>query len=152
MTPPNLTHSDVCLIKIYNKKLKTIRVPCKNTNRFQQPVKKIKDKNRILNSSQIHCEFTFIHIFILAWLWLCISSQQNLIPRNENHEIRIRFDIGVAGVNNHFSLTFLSPSDIIVSSEMGRWIVSTVEKSQDPHSQSNVQTTFHQPFIVLIVS
>ena len=35
MTPLNLTHSDVCLIKIYNKKLKTIRVPCKNTHRFQ---------------------------------------------------------------------------------------------------------------------
>ena len=148
MTPLNLTHSDVCLIKIYNKKLKTIRVSCKNTYRFQQPVKSKGRKNETLNCNKsiIHSEVTHV---CTSSSWLCISSQQNLIPRNENHEIRIRFDIGVAGVNNHFSLTFLSPSDIIVSSEMGRLVVSNVETSQEPHSQSSIQTTFHQPLIVL---
>ena len=44
MTPLNLTHSDVCLIKIYNKKLKTIRVPCKNTQISVASIK-LKDKN-----------------------------------------------------------------------------------------------------------
>ena len=64
--------------------------------------------------------------------WFRITIRSNLIPRNENHEVRIRFDIGVSCVNNHFSLTFFSPFDIIVSSKMGRRVVSIVEISRTP--------------------